>query len=77
MMTTLMMILYLILRLFLSHSILQVPLVGNDQDTGHFPAVKNHLHLAAVTNEQTSPIFHVKVGDSMKDLTLVIRDHGS
>lgn len=72
-----MMTLYLILRLFLSHSILEVPLVGNDQDTVHFPAVKNHLHLAAVTNEQTSAVFHVKVGDSMKDLTLVIRDHGS
>ena len=76
-MTTLMMTLYLIVWLFLSHSILEVPLVGNDQNTGHFPAVKNHLHLAAVTNKQTSAIFHVKVGDSMKDLPLVIRDHGS
>ena len=72
-----MMTLYLIVWLFLSHSILEVPLVGNDQNTGHFPAVKNHLHLAVVTNEQTSAIFHVKVGDSMKDLPLVIRDHGS
>ena len=55
-MTTLMMTLYLIVPLFLSYSILEIPLVGNDQETDHF---------------------HVKVGDSMKDLTLVARDHGS
>lgn len=57
MMTTVMMTLYLIAPLFLSYSILEIPLVGNDQETDHFPAIKNHLHLAAVTNQQTSAIF--------------------
>ena len=55
----------------------EVPLLGNNQETVHFPAVKNHLHSAAVTNHQTSANCRVKVRDNMKHLTLVARQHGS